>query len=232
LRGKLVFEMVTGIALLALSLYLYLLYQALEAYPIGFSGVASFTLGSLLVLWNIKPLEALRRIVPFIVAGAAISLALITFRIDVAISNSYYGDMLAYGSSRLSWLVLTLAGVNVQLSNYVLIFPNGRALAVGPLCGGAYSSLAFLLLYLIMVADMGRKAKKSRLPVALSMGLLGVNLANMFRITFLASVTYSFGLSTLEVVHQFAGYAVFVAFMSVFWLVSIRWLRPRSTFRK
>lgn len=229
MRARFILDIVAGIALLALSFYLYLLYQELEVYLIGFSSIASFTLGSLLILWNIKLLEPVRRIIPFMIIGATFSLALVTFRLDVNIANSYYGGMLAYASSRLSWLVLTIGGVHVQLSNTVLIFPNGIAVAIGPLCTGAYSSIAFLLLSLVMVVDIGMHAPRKRLFIALAIGLLGVNLANVFRITFLASITYLFGLSALEVVHQFAGYAIFIGFMAAFWLVSLRWLQPRTT---
>jgi len=31
-------------------------------------------------------------------------------------------------------------------------------------------------------------------------------------------------LGALDVVHQFAGYAVFLGFMSAFWLLSLKWL--------
>jgi hypothetical protein len=35
---------------------------------------------------------------------------------------------------------------------------------------------------------------------------------------------YLMGLDALVTVHQFAGYAVFLGLMSVFWLLSLRWL--------
>lgn len=215
-----------GLALLTASIYLYLLYQQLESLPVGLSSVSLFALGFYLGIRDIKPLDPFRRILPFLVAGAAASLALVTFGLGTYVANSYYGTALAFTSTRLTAFLLALGGVKVQVSSDVLLFPNGRALSVGPLCSGAYSTILFLLLSVVMVADLGKEAPRKRLGIALALGVLGANLANVFRIAFLASMMYLFGIDTLEVVHQFAGYVIFLAFMSAFWLLSLKWLAP------
>lgn len=214
-----------GVLMLALSLYLYLLYQEVESLPVGISSVVLFAAGLHLSIRNVRFLEPFRRISPFLVGGATASLALVSFGLDNYIANSYYSQLLALASARLTALLLNLGGVQVHISNAVLTFPDGRALSVGPLCSGVSSTVLFLLLSVVMVADFGKGAPKKRLVVALALGLVGANLANVFRITFLASVMYLFGLGALDVVHQFAGYAVFLGFMSAFWLLSLRWVR-------
>lgn len=161
------------------------------------------------------------------VVGAASSLALVALGLSSEIAGSYYATVMSFFSARATSLVLGLTGTRVAVSGDTLLFPNGTALSVGPLCSGAYSSILFMLLSLVMVADLGRAVPRRRLAVALAVGLVGANLANVFRITFLASIMYVFGLDALDIVHQFAGYAVFLAFMALFWSLSLRWLGVR-----
>jgi exosortase/archaeosortase family protein len=211
--------------LLAISFYLYFLYQDTESLVAGLSSVALLAVGLHLSIKNFRPLEPFRPIAPFIVIGTTGSLVLVSFGLGTYMANSYYASLLAQASARLTALLFTTGGVNVRVSNGdILSFSDGRALSIGPLCSGAYSTVLFLLLSVVMVADVGRTAPKKRLIVALMLGVIGANLANVLRITFLASVMYLFGLGALDVVHQFAGYAVFLGFMAVFWITSLRWM--------
>jgi len=213
-----------GLVLLALSFYLYILYQELEVFAVGLSSVALFAVGSYVLVSELRFLRPFARILPFTVAGAAVSLSIIALNLQTYIDSSAYSAFLALTAARLTAFLMMASGVNVHVSNDILTFPNGTALSVGPLCGGAYSTILFFLLSLLMVADYGRSAPGRRLGIAIAFGFVGANLANVFRITFLAWVMYLFGVDTLEVVHQFAGYAVFLGFMSLFWWASLRWL--------
>lgn len=217
---------VAGFALLAFSLYLYLFYQSMESLPVGLASVSLFAVGSYLSLREVRLLEPYRKMLPFLAVGVVASLALVTLGLNAYFTNSYYADVLALSSSRLAALLLGLGGVGVHVSNNVLFFPNGAALSAGPACNGAYSTVLFLLLSLIMVADLGRGVSRRRLGVSLALGIIGVYLANALRIAFLASVLYLFGLPTMEVLHQFAGPAFFLGFVSAFWVLSLKWLRP------
>jgi len=222
-------KIVSGLVLLSASLYLYTLYQSTESINLGLAGVALFAVGSYLCVVEIWFLQAIRRILPFVVLGGATSLVLVTPPFSNFIVNSYYAELLAVAASWLTAFVFAAAGVHVQVvDNLILAFPNGSALSVGPICGGAYSSVLFVLLSIVMVADLGRGVPKRRIALALALGMAGANLANIFRITTLATVMYVSGLETLTVVHQFAGYAIFLAFMSGFWLMSLRWLSVRQ----
>jgi exosortase/archaeosortase family protein len=213
-----------GLALLAGSLYLYFLYQSTELSTYGLACVSSFAVGSYLLVMDVRQLQSVRRMLPFLMLGGAFSVSLAAFGIDNYVSNSYYSQLLALAAARLTALMLAAGGVGVQVSGGVLTFPGGRALDVEPICSGASFSILFVLLSAVMVSDVGRTAPRSRLAVALVLGIIGANLANVFRITFLASIMYLMGLNALVTVHQFAGYAVFLGFMSVFWLLSLRWL--------
>ena len=213
-----------GLVLLALSSCLYILYQELEVFAVGLSSVALFAVGSYILVSELRFLKPFARILPFIVVGAAVSLAIIALNLQAYIDSSAYSAFLALMAARFAAFLMVASGVNVHVSNDVLSFPNGTALSVGPLCGGAYSTILFFLLSLLMVADYGRSAPGRRLATAVALGFVGANLANVFRITFLAWVMYLFGVNTLEIVHQFAGYAVFLGFMSLFWWASLKWL--------
>ena len=214
----------TGVALLVLSVYLYVFYQETEILSVGLASVAMFGAGSYLAVRDIHFLGQFARVLPFIAMGATVSLALVALNLQTYLDDSSYSALLALASARVTGALIAMSGVKVQVSGNLLDFADGRVLSVGPLCSGAYSTVLFLLLSVVMVADVGRTAPKGRLAVAILVGALGANLANVLRITFLASVMYAYGVNALDVVHQFAGYAVFLGFMTAFWVLSLRWL--------
>lgn len=227
-----VLKLAGGAISLAASAYLYLLYQQTEVLLPGAISIATFGVGCYAILNTVGRLNPFRSILPFIVVGGSASLALVALGFSSDVAGSDYATIISLFSARTTSFLFTLAGTRVLVSGTVLYFPDGTALSVGPLCSGAYSSILFMLLSLVMVADVGRTAAKKKLAVAVAIGLVGANLANVLRITFLASVMYIFGLGALDVVHQFAGYAVFLAFMVVFWVMSLKWIgarRPIST---
>ena len=228
-----ILNIVLGIACFASSIALYLLYSQIvvSIWP-GLASVAVFSLGVYVLrqeFYRWRLLKPFARILPFIIVGAFVSIIIVGFGIQTQVAGSYYASILSFVSSRFAAFLFSLSGDKVQVTGDILYFPNGRALSVGPLCSGAYSSILFGLLSLVMIADVGRNAPRGKLIVALIAGLLFANFANVLRITFLASVMYVFGLSTLDIVHQFAGYVIFLAFISVFWIVSLRWLAPNRT---
>lgn len=218
-----------GITLLGASLLLYLYYQQVESLTPGALSIAAFGVGSYCVVSEIGPLKSLGRVLPFMVVGASCSLGMVTMGFSSAIAGSYYASAMSFLSVRLTSFIFSLDGVRVPVSGDVLLFPNGTALSVGPLCSGAYSTVLFMLLSIVMVTDLSRAAPKKKLAVAVAVGLFGANFANLLRISFLASIMYLFGLNALDVVHQFAGYAVFLGFMTAFWMLSLKWLVPPRT---
>lgn len=210
---------------MAASAWLYVVYQQTEVLLPGVASLIAFAVGSFFLASQVERLKPYRRTFFLLIVGASASLAAVTSELSSDIANSGYAAAMSFLSVRLSAVALWLAGVNAKVSGDVLYFPSGRALAVGPLCSGAYSSLLFVLLSCVMVADIGRTAPRRKLLVALLMGFAGANLANVFRITFLASVMYFLGVGALDVAHQFAGYAVFLGFMAFFWVLTLRWVR-------
>lgn len=213
-----------AILLIAVSLYLYVLYQQGGSLAVGLSSVSLFAVGSYLLLEGLRFLGPLARMLPFILVGATASLALVSLDLQTYIDGSSYSALLATASARFTALLMTASGVSVHVSGDVLFFPDARALSIGAQCGGAYSTILFMLLSMVLVADFGKRAPKRRLAVALALGVLGANIANVFRITFLAEVMYFYGLGALEVVHQFAGYAIFLGFVATFWMLALSWL--------
>lgn len=228
-RGALKF--VAGSLSLAASLYLYLLYQQTEILLLGVFSIVAFGTGSYILISDVRQLKPFGRMLPFIVIGASATLALATLGLSSDIAESYYASVLSLLSARVTSVLFAFTGTRVPVSGDVLAFPNGTALSVGPLCSGAYSSILFMLLSLVMVADVGRSAPRKKLAAAVMLGLLGANLANVLRIVFLASVMYAYGPNALDVVHQFAGYAIFLGFMGLFWTVSLRWVSIHSVIR-
>ncbi len=216
-----------AVTLLVASILFYFVYQEIQIVYLAIISILSFSCALYLVrkeLYRFRILEPFAKILPYIIIGAFASVILVTLGIQISVANSYYSSLLSFVSSRFAAFLLSMTGAKIEVAGNILYFPNGNALSVGPMCSGAYSSLLFGLLSFVMVADVGRRAPKGRLLVVLILGVAFAYLSNMLRITFLASLMYLFGLTTMDIAHQFAGYGIFLSFISLFWIFSLKWL--------
>jgi len=225
-------ERLFAILFLVLSLYSYLQYQQDEFAYQALAGVILLGLGAHLLLSSLPILAPFRRMLPFLVTAIAITAGLASFRLLDYVAESVFGSFLASLSVSFSNLFLNAIGIHVASRGVSLVFPPGSripGLLISPECSGAYSTLAFLGLFVLMVMDLGRKVPKGRLLTVLFFGGAMVIIANAIRISSLALAGYFLGLEPMNTLHYYGGYVVFLAVVVSFWSLSLRWLLAKRS---
>lgn len=102
-------------------------------------------------------------------------------------------------------------------------------IAVSTACSGVLSMSIFLVSFAVLTADFYGRASRTKLALCLLLGLGGTILANAFRVSLIGVVGYLWGPEPMYGFHIYAGYLTFLAFMTIFWYLSIRWLHEMST---
>jgi exosortase/archaeosortase family protein len=119
--------------------------------------------------------------------------------------------------------VLDLSGFG--LSNLIFYNYHGRMLliGIGSGCSGLYSAGLFFSAFLALVLVRYRRVDK-RILLALGLGLLVTWASNIIRMTITILVGSAYGPPALTFVHSYIGIIIFVIFVTIFWVIIIRWL--------
>jgi len=108
------------------------------------------------------------------------------------------------------------------------------AIAVSTACSGILSLGIFLASFTVLMVDFHGRTSRTKLALCLVLGLGGTILANVFRVSLIGVVGYFWGPEPMYAFHVYAGYLTFLAFMTLFWYLSIRWLKeaePGAVYR-
>jgi len=110
-------------------------------------------------------------------------------------------------------------------TNYINYDYNGHtiALGVGVTCSGLYSAGLFFSAFLAFVLVRYKKVD-SRILLGLGIGLVVTWLSNILRMAVTVLVGSIWGHPALATFHSYIGIIVFVIFITVFWVLILRWL--------
>jgi len=111
------------------------------------------------------------------------------------------------------------------LTNFIEYAYHGRyvTVGIGVTCSGLYSAGLFFSAFLAFVLVRYKKIDKYIL-FGLGVGLLVTWLSNIFRMTITVLVGSIYGHPALSVFHSYFGIIVFIIFLTVFWMLIVRWL--------
>lgn len=111
------------------------------------------------------------------------------------------------------------------LTNIIEYEHNGNMLrvGVGTGCSGLYSAGLFFSAFLAFVLARYRKVDK-HIGVALGIGFIVTWASNIIRMVITVLVGIAWGHPALALVHSYLGILIFVSFITVFWVLIIRWL--------
>lgn len=133
--------------------------------------------------------------------------------------------------------LLQLIGVNAHasladLSNIIDYEYHGRMLrvAIGTSCSGLYSTGLFFSAFLAFVLVRYNRVDRN-IIAALGVGFLVTWASNILRMVITVLVGSAYGHPALAFVHSYIGILIFVGFITVFWLLIVRWLdrvEPKS----
>ncbi len=134
---------------------------------------------------------------------------------------------LQYSLATMMAALMRILGVNASVAGNVVTLQGAQTLLLqvdGP-CTGIKGILAFGMLGSMAVLDV--KSKASRIIPILAIGFLGAFAINIVRLfgVFLAFEYLGPDLGT--VTHVYLGYALFIAWVLIFWSAAFRYLAPR-----
>lgn len=118
---------------------------------------------------------------------------------------------------------LNLSGFG--LSNTIAYDYHGHyiLLGIGSGCSGLYSAGLFFSAFLAFVLVRYRKVNP-RILVALGAGLLLTWFSNIIRMVVTVATGAMWGHPALVFVHSYIGILIFLAFITIFWFIIVRWL--------
>ncbi len=118
------------------------------------------------------------------------------------------------------------------MSNYIDYPYDGRmiTLGIGVTCSGLYSAGLFFSAFLSFVLVRYKRVDRFIL-LGLGAGLLVTWISNIFRMTITVLIGSAYGYPALSVFHAYFGIVVFIIFLTVFWMVIVRWLDKREPAR-
>jgi len=111
------------------------------------------------------------------------------------------------------------------ITNYINYDYNGHtiALGVGVTCSGLYSAGLFFSAFLAFVLVRYKKVD-GRILLGLGAGLVVTWFSNILRMAATVLVGSIWGHPALATFHSYIGIIVFVVFITVFWVLILRWL--------
>ena len=122
------------------------------------------------------------------------------------------------------WIVGAL-GVSVsavaQKGGYDLVAASGFKVFVGAFCSGVTSMSVFIAAFFAISGDL--KMEKKRKIALFAAGILGTFFANIIRVVILFMVGYYYGADALLTVHTHLGWIIFFIWISVFWMVALKY---------
>jgi exosortase/archaeosortase family protein len=111
------------------------------------------------------------------------------------------------------------------ISNYITFEYQGRdiLLGIGEGCSGLYSAGLFFSAFLAFVLVRYKKVDRWILA-ALGLGFIVTWASNIIRMTITIMIGSAYGAPALAFFHSYIGIVVFVVFVSIFWMLIVRWL--------
>lgn len=229
IKSRLSPRSVFGLLSMTSAFVTYFLYQSgggkmLFLPPIG---IGLFILGFYLSFSGTSFYSKFRSLVLFISLAVFMSWMAWDTGIHDYIINSSYGSFLAGITIKFSVHFLDALGYHVTSTGSQITFLGNakvQSFDVINACSGADTTILFVAAFVLMLADVGRRAQVKKLAVCFILGGIGTYLASMVRVPLLGIVGYYDGYDALETYHMYSGYLIFLGSIVTFWYLSLRWI--------
>jgi len=120
-------------------------------------------------------------------------------------------------------IILSLLGYNVFVSGQVIFFEDMDAgiiqgVAIAKSCAGL-SSIQIFMSALISYILIEYRRFDSTVAIIITLGLLIAYFANLMRMAIIIIVGHYWGIDTLLLVHEYAGWVIFTVWVFLFWII-------------
>ncbi len=223
-----------GMLLMSLAFYTYFLYQSgggtmFYLPPLGLSLFAS---GFWIGFARTGIYKKFGAIFPFIIEAVFMTWVAWDTGLHDYIVNSSYGSALAEIARNVAVYTLDMTGIHATSVGNLIILPAGskvQSFDVVNSCSGADTTILFLGVFSLMLLDIRRRSvSPKKIAVCFVLGGLGIYMTAIMRIPLLGMIGYYFGNDTMETFRMYSGYLVFLASVTVFWWLSLRWIGPKK----
>lgn len=227
-----------GIFLIALAFYSYFLYQSGggAAFYLPPLGLALAGGGVWIGFARTGIYKKFGTVFPFIIGAVFMTWVAWDTGLHDYIVNSSYGSTLAEIARNVAVHVLDMTGIHTSSAGNLIILPAGskvQSFDVVNSCSGADTTILFLGAFSLMLLDIRRRSVSSKkIIVCFVLGGLGIYLTAIMRIPLLGMIGYYFGYDIMETFHMYSGYLIFLASVTLFWWLSLRWIGKKELEKK
>jgi exosortase/archaeosortase family protein len=226
---------VIGATLVALSLLVFRLTQIWVSSFTGagwvvvvLAGTCAFIVGSKWVFEHVTFLRSLQELWPIVCLMDIFAWLIHASQIDVEVTQSSVGVAFADFTLQYSRLLLGISGIHSDVSGEVVSMgaaSNVGPIAVTPLCSGLLSFILFTVAFTVVLIDVGKTLGPRRLSLLFAVGVMATFMISGLRVFLILVLGYYYGWGTLELAHQYLGYAMFLSLISLFWYLTFEWCR-------
>ena len=226
---------VLGMFLMALAFCMYFIYQhgGGNVFYLPPIGIFLFAVGFWIGFSKTNIYRKFGTLLPFITVAVFMTWIAWDVGIHDFIVNSQYGYVLAGIARENAIITLDTFGIHASnIGNQIILPASSKVHSFDVLnsCSGADTTVLFLGAFSLMLTDIGRKysPSKKKIVACFVLGGLGTYATAIMRIPLLGIIGYYFGFDTLETFHAYSGYLVFMASVTVFWWLSMRWIKGKK----
>jgi exosortase/archaeosortase family protein len=223
---------IAGLGLVAISLTILRYFMLAEMSTTWIAligvGIASFTLGSRLLVDNVSLLHPYKDMWAVFCVVNVFAWLIHAGQVDEVLASSSVGSAFAALTVANAAGLLRLSGVPVTASGEILYLgPQSQigAVAVTGLCSGFLSFMMFVVAFGIVLVDVGKSLGGRRLLFLLVLGVSGTFFISSMRVYIVLVLGYYFGTTVMDTAHLYLGYVMFLCLIVCFWYATLEWSR-------
>jgi exosortase/archaeosortase family protein len=228
-------RLVLGMSLMSLAFCMYFIYQqgGGSIFYLPPIGISLFVVGFWIGFSKTNIYRKFGTLLPFVAVAVFMTWVAWDVGIHDFIVNSQYGYVLSGIARENAIITLDTLGIHASNIGNQIILPASskvHSFDVVNSCSGADTTVLFLGAFSLMLTDIGRKytSSKKKIAVCFVLGGLGTYATAIMRIPLLGIIGNYFGFDTLETFHAYSGYLIFMASVTVFWWLSMRWIKGKK----
>ena len=220
-------KMLLGSVLWSVAFILYLLFESTRLFFLPPLGLLFFGAGTFLFIEESERFQILRKLIIPFMAGIFIFWIFLTTRLDIYILKTPLADILTDLTVIVTVFSLNSLGIPAVHQGHLIMFPAGSKVPsayIDARCGGIHSFLIFVCCFIVVLLREGYTVHKRKIVISSLIGIAGTLFTNYFRVILVCLVGIFYGAELMYFVHNYAGFALFLVWLCVFWYLALSYL--------
>jgi exosortase/archaeosortase family protein len=220
-------KMLIGSVLWSIAFILYLLFESTRLFFLPPLGLLSFGAGTYLFIEESEKFQILRKLIIPFMAGIFIFWIFLTTRLDIYILETPLAEILTDLTVIVTVSSLNGLGIPAVHQGNLIIFPAASKVPsayIDARCGGVHSFLIFVCCFIVVLLREGYTVSRKKIAISSLIGIAGTLFTNYFRVVIVCLVGIFYGAELMYFVHNYAGFALFLTWLCVFWYLALSYL--------